>query len=395
MEMLLKEENAMLQKINNYLDSQKENALKSLEEIVNIDSFSYDKDGVNRVGAVIRQQLENAGIPYEIRENEEFGNHIIAVIKGKKQGKILLMGHQDTPHPPGTTLQRPFKVEGNLLRGPGVSDMKSGLISMIHTAIALQRFANEEMCDIELLFTPEEELGSPISRNIIVERAKDALAVFNLEAARPDGSIVTSRKGSAHMKIEIEGRASHSGAFIEDGISANDELAIKMTKIKQLMDLDKGTTVNFGKIEGGISNNVVSPYAFATIHSSFWSEKDFNELYQQINKVVETPYITGTKSKLTGGIGILPMEKHEGVSKLFKIVQKAAEGLHLNITEQQTKGAADAGFTASLGVPTICGMGPVGGNWHALDEYMVLDTFIPRMKLLAASILLFVKESKL
>ncbi|KAB7707088.1 M20/M25/M40 family metallo-hydrolase [Bacillus aerolatus] len=399
MEKLLKEdcytEDAVLQKINNYLDSQKENALRFLEEIVNIDSFSYDKDGVNRVGAVIRKRLEDSGIPYEIRENGEFGDHIIAVIKGKKQGKILLMGHQDTPHPPGTTLQRPFKIEGNLLRGPGVSDMKAGLVSMINAAIALQEFAYEEMCDIELLFTPEEEIGSPISRNVIAERAKDALAVFNLEAARPDGSIVTSRKGSAHMKIEIEGRAAHAGAFIEDGISANDELALKMVKIKQLMDDKKGTTVNFGKIEGGISNNMVSPYAVATIHSAFWSEEDFNELYDQIKEIVATPYIPGTKSKLTGGIGIQPMEKHEGVSKMYNVVQKAAEVLNLTITEQRTKGAADAGFTASLGVPTICGMGPVGGNWHAVDEYMELDTFIPRMKLLANSILLFVRESKL
>lgn len=388
-------ENNVLQNINNYVDSQKDDALEFLKNIVNIDSFSYDKEGVNKVGAVIRNKLEEMDIPYEIRENEKFGDYIIAVIKGNQPGKILLMGHQDTPHPPGTTLERPFEIEGNLLRGPGVSDMKSGLVSMIIAAYALKKFANEEMCDIELLFTPEEEIGSPLSKEVIRERAKDALAVFNLEAARPDGSIVTSRKGSAHMKIEIEGKAAHAGAFIENGISANDELALKMIKIKLLMNKEKGTTVNFGKIEGGISNNVVSPHATATIHSTFWSEEDFNELYTQIKEIVETSYITGTKSKLTGGVGILPMEKNEGVSKMYEIVKKAAASLNLKITEQRTKGSADAGFTASLGIPTICGMGPVGGNWHAVDEYMELDTFIPRTKLLANSILLFVRESEL
>jgi glutamate carboxypeptidase len=383
--------NEVLQQISAFLENQEKDALRFLEEMVNIDSFTYDKVGVNKLGAVIQRELEHAGIPYEVCENEEFGNHIIASIKGNKSGKILLIGHQDTPHPPGTTSQRPFKIEGNLLRGPGVSDMKSGLVAMVKASIALREFANGEMCDIELLFTPDEEIGSPISRNVIEERAKDALAVFNLEPGRPDGSVVTSRKGSAHLRIDIEGKASHAGAFIEKGVSANDELALKMIEIKKLMNLEKGTTVNFGKIGGGVSNNMVSPSAYATIHSSFWLEADFNELYQQIRDIVETPYIEGTRSVLTGGIGILPMEKHEGVAKLFNIVEKAAAGLHIPITEQQTKGAADAGFTASLGIPTICGMGPVGGNWHADNEYTELDTFIPRTKLLAHSILLFVR----
>lgn len=377
--------------INEYLESKKEDALVFLENIVNIDSNTYDKEGVNNVGAVIRGQLENANIEYEIRNNQAFGDHIIATIKGGKEGKILLMGHQDTPHPKGTTQVRPFQVEGNILRGPGVSDMKAGLVSMIYSAVALREFAFEDICNIELLFTPDEEIGSPISRAVIEERAKEALAVFNLESARPDGSVVTARKGSAHLKIEIEGKASHSGAFIEDGISANDELALKMSKIKQLMDDEIGTTINFGKIEGGISNNVVSPHATATIHIGFWNREDFDTLYSQINSIVETSFVKGTKSTLTGGIGILPMEKHDGVSKLYEIVQKAAMDLNLPITEQKTKGAADAGFASSLGIPTVCGMGAVGGNWHAVDEYMELDTFIPRMKLLAISILLCTK----
>ncbi|OKL37870.1 M20 family metallopeptidase [Domibacillus mangrovi] len=385
--------NEVLKNINEYLENKEGDAYSLLKEIVNIDSFSYDKEGVNQVGAVIMEELAAKGVPYEVLNNEEYGNHIIAFIKGQKKGKILLMGHMDTPHPPGTTAERPFSVEGNHLKGPGVSDMKAGLVTMINAAVALREFANGEMCDIELLFTPDEEIGSPISRDVIKERSKNALAVFNLEAGRPDGSVVTARKGSAHMKIEIEGKAAHSGAFIEDGISANDELALKMIKIKQLMDVEKGITVNIGKVEGGISNNVVSPHASATIHSGFWTEEDFNELYRGIESIVSTSYIEGTKSKLSGGISMLPMEKHEGVSRIYKIVQTAAKELNLPITEQRTKGAADAGFAASLGIPTICGMGPVGGKWHAVDEYLEQDTFLPRMKLLANSILLFVRES--
>lgn len=381
-------EETIHQNVNNYLEEKEEEALKLLEKIVNIDSYSTDKVGVNNVAIVIQEILELERIPYEVRVNEDLGNHIIATVKGGRRGKILLMGHMDTVYPMGTVANRPFTIEENLLRGPGVSDMKAGVVTMLYAAIALGKFANEEVCDIELLFTPDEEIGSPISRGIIEQRARGALGVFNLEAGRPDGSVVTARKGSAHLKIEIEGKAAHSGAFIENGISANDELALKMTKIKEFMNPEEGITINFGKVSGGIGNNVVSPYASATIHLGFWATKDFNLVYDKIKSVVDTPFVEGTKSKLSGGIGMLPMEKHEGVSKMYEIVQLAAKKLNLSITEQKTKGAADAGFSSSMGIPTICGMGPVGGNWHAVDEYVELDTFLSRMQLLASSILL-------
>lgn len=384
--------NQVITELTEYLADNEKEALDFLKSIVNTDSFSYDKEGVNNVATQVMELLESKGISYVTRENEEFGNHIIATIEGPKDGKILLMGHMDTVHPDGTTKDRPFAVEGNILRGPGVSDMKAGLVTMIYAATALKKFAHEDLCDIEILFTPEEEIGSPISRSVIEERAKDALAVFNLEAGRPDGSVVTARKGSAHMKIEIEGKASHSGAFIENGISANDELALKMVKIKELMNNDKDVTVNLGIVKGGVSNNMVSPHATATIHSGFWKTEDFDELYKKIEEIVNTSYIKGTKSTLSGGVSILPMEYNEGTAHLYKIVQECAKDMSIPITEQHTKGAADAGFASSMGVPTICAMGPVGGNWHAIDEYMELDTFLPRMELLMRSILSFSKD---
>lgn len=381
--------------INRYLENIEEEILELLKEIVNIDSHSNDKSGVDTVAAVIKNKLEENNIPNEILANEDLGNHIIATVKGNKEGKILLMGHMDTVYPSGTVSKRPFENDGKLLRGPGVSDMKSGLVTMLGAAMALKEVAGSDICDIELLFTPDEEIGSPISRAVIEERSKNALAVFNLEAGRPDGSIVTARKGSAHLKIEIEGKAAHSGAFIEQGISANDELALKMTEIKKLMNEEKGITINFGKVKGGISNNVVSPFAAATIHIGFWTLEDFLETQSKIRSIVDTAYISGTKSILSGDISMLPMEKHDGVAKLYEIVQMAAKELNIAITEQRTKGAADAGFASSLGVPTICGMGPVGGNWHSEDEYLELESFLPRMKLLANSILILVRNSNL
>lgn len=374
--------------INNYLESKEDEALSFLEKLVKIDSYSYDKAGVNEVSHLIQEKLESKGIECEIKENEDYGNHLIARVKGDKSGKILMVGHQDTAHKTGTLKHFNFTNDGELLRGPGVSDMKSGLVYMIYILLAFNELKLENVYDIEILFTPEEEIGSPISKGIIAEKSKDALAVFVLEPARPDGSIVTSRKGSAHLKIEVEGKAAHSGAFIEQGISANDELANKMIAIKKLVDTDKDLTLNFGLIEGGLSNNIVSPSAMGTIHCAFWEVEDFEAVYEKINEVVKHSFIPGTKSTLSGGTGMLPMEKNLKNRELYEqVVLKAAKDLNQDIIGLPTKGASEAGFTSAQGVPTICAMGPTGGKWHTEDEYLELDSFMPRLKLLGTSIL--------
>lgn len=380
--------------VTQYIQKRQSSAIEFLGELVDTDSSASDKKSVDQVGQLIQQRLKQDGIDYQIHSHSQYGDAIIATIPGELPGKVLLMGHMDTAFPLGTAKERPFKQEGDLLLGPGVSDMKSGLVTMLEAATALKACAKDQICDIEILFTSEEEIGSPISRAIIEEIARDARAVFNLEPGRPDGSVVTARKGSAHLRIDIEGKAAHSGAFIENGISANDELAHKMIEIKKLMNVDEGITINFGVIQGGIGNNIVSPSASATIHLAFWTSKQYEQTVHAIQKIVDHSYIAGTNSTFSGGLSMLPMEKHEGVAKLYQAVTEAGNEHGIKVKEQRTKGAADAGFTASLGIPTICGMGPVGGNWHAIDEYMELSTFEPRTILLAHSILQFLKNSE-
>lgn len=239
-----------------------------------------------------------------------------------------------------------------------------------------------------MLFTPDEEIGSPVSRRVIEERAKDACAVFNLEAGRPSGSVVTARKGSAHFAFEIEGKAAHSGLHIEEGISAIEELGYKIIELKQLNDPEKEITVNVGVVKCGINTNVVAPQALGSVHVGFRTLEDYQSTLERISQIVQTCYIPGTASRLTGDIGMLPMERTPGIVKLFEVVKEAAAMLRIDLTEESTRGAADAGFPASLGIPTVCGMGPIGGKYHSVDEYMVLDSFVPRVKMLALSITL-------
>ncbi|RST77389.1 M20 family peptidase [Siminovitchia acidinfaciens] len=373
--------------INDFIEQNENEIFNLLKKIVNTDSYSRDREGVNRVAALLKQGLDEFSIPYVTREQEQFGDHIIATLKGTRPGKILLMGHMDTVHTPGTVKDRPYTENGNIAFGPGLSDMKAGLVSILYAAGAVKN-ASLDLPDIEILYTPDEEIGSPTSRAIIEERAKDAMAVFNLESGRADGSVVTARKGSAHLSFEIEGKASHSGLFIEEGISANDELACKMVELRKLMDMERGITINVGTISGGVNTNVVSPHASATLHVGFWRIEDYKETEEKIKKIIDTSYIKGTKATLSGSISFQPMEKHEGVAAMYDLVKKAGESLGIEVTEEATKGAADAGFPAALGIPTICGMGPVGGKWHSKDEYMEIDSYIPRIQLLANSIVL-------
>jgi glutamate carboxypeptidase len=369
------------------IENNRESSFEFLKKIVNIDSFTHDKKGVNEVAQVIIDQMDALGIKYQTYQNEKYGDHIIGTIKGTLPGKILLLGHRDTPHPPGTVKERPYVEKGNIAYGPGVSDMKAGLVSMIMAASAIHK-SGMPICDIEILITPDEEYGSPISRSVIEERSKDAVAVFNLESGRPDGSVVTARRGSAHFKFEIKGRASHSGVAIEAGISAIEEAACKIMDLRALNNPSNQISLNVGTINGGTNSNVVAESATGTIHVGYATDEDFTVLTEKIKSIINKSYVRGTKSILTGGEGILPMEKTVGGKQLYKIVKEAAELHGINLTEIEERGAADAGFVASLGVPVICGMGPIGGKWHSVGEYMEIDSFIPRIKMLATSIVL-------
>lgn len=378
--------NQLTGRIQDYVDSHFGEVLKSLEAAVNTASYTWDPAGVNRVQGLFIGHLERLGFTVTVRTQEKLGNHVIARLPGPRPGKILLMGHVDTVHPPGTEKERPFTMRDGCLWGPGVSDMKGGVVAGLYALEALLVAGWADRPTLEVLLTPDEEIGSPSSRPVIEERAADAMAVFNLESGRPDGSVVVKRKGSGHLEMRIEGRAAHSGVWIEKGISAVEELAQKVIRLHALTDLNRGLTVNVGVVEGGVNTNVVAPHAGARVHLGSWSREDFEELLGKVGEIVATSYVPGTRSTLHGGISFLPMERHQGVERLLACVQRAGDRVGYEVKATATNGAADAGFTASLGIPTICGMGPVGGGWHGLDEYAELDTFPARIKLIALSV---------
>ncbi|WP_230530757.1 M20 family metallopeptidase [Microvirga roseola] len=361
--------------------------IDQLRLLVDTDSGSYDKEGVDRVGAHLRTFLEGAGLTCETFVSERYGDGLRATLgtPDERQKPILLMGHRDTVFPKGETGQRPFRIEDHLAYGPGVADMKAGLVMNSFVLAAFARFGAPG--PIVGLYTSDEEIASPSSRALIEQEARRARAVFNAEPGRPSGNVVTGRKGGVFIRMEIRGVPAHSGVNFEQGVSAIEELSRKVTAIHALTDLEKGITVNVGLVSGGQSVNTVAPNARAEIDLRYIEPQDHSRIVGQIQEIVATSFVPGTSAELEILGEFLPLVSTDASRQLFALYAGCAERIGLTVGEEFTGGCADSGFAAALGVPTLCATGPCGGKAHSPDEYLELDTLVPRAQALALSIL--------
>ena len=233
--------------ITEWIASQKQSMIDLLRDVVNIDSGSYDKPGVDAVGSRFQQHFAAHGIEAWREPHDVFGDAIHALVAkpGSNEKPVLLMGHRDTVFPKGEVARRPFTIEGSRAYGPGVADMKGGLVINAFVAAAFHKFGSAP-CPIKVLITADEEIGSPSSRPVIEREGRAARAVYNSEPGRPTGNVITGRKGGVFMRVEIAGKAAHSGNNFGDGISAIGELAHKIVQIHALTDMAKGITLNVG-----------------------------------------------------------------------------------------------------------------------------------------------------
>lgn len=368
--------------------------LDLLQRLVNIDSGSYDKAGVDRVAKVIRAFFEEQspadsdGITCDIIPVEKHGDALRATLPGGDGGNrpVLLMGHRDTVFGKDEASRRPFTIKDGRAYGPGVADMKAGLVMNAFVFAAFAAHGGASM-PLVALFTGDEEIGSPTSRPIIEAEARRARAVFNSEPGRASGNIVSGRKGGIFFRVEITGRAAHSGANFADGRSAILELARKIEAWHGLTDLDAGTTVNIGLISGGQSVNSVAPNASCEIDLRYVDPAARSDLIAAITKIAETSSIDGT----TGSIEIigefLPLHQSPEAADLFDVYTSASLQLDVEVDGEFTGGCADSGFAAAVGTPTLCGVGPVGGKAHSPDEYLEVASMVSRAQAVALSIM--------
>jgi glutamate carboxypeptidase len=374
-----------------WLASQHDAMVALLREMVDIDSGSYNKPGIDAVGAVVERFLVGQGVAVERLAQPKHGDCLRARPAwdgpaGNAGGNIVLMGHRDTVFPDGEVQRRPFTIRDGIAYGPGVADMKAGLVMNAFVLAAFHKFGGAP-APLVGLFTGDEEIGSPEGRPVIEAEARGARAVFNSEPGRVSGNVVTGRKGGVFMVFRITGKAAHSGGAFSEGISAIEELARKVQAIHALTDLDRGITLNVGLVSGGQSVNTVAPWAEGQIDLRYVKPEDRDDIMPRIGAIIERSFVPGTKAELTIRGEFLPLTQLPAARRLFELYVQSAADSGFSTAGEFAGGCADSGFTAAVGAPTICAVGPVGGQAHSPDEFLRLDSFVPRAQACARAIL--------
>ena len=302
------------------------------------------------------------------------GPHIHWV--GGPDTKVLILGHHDTVHPVGTIDRLPFSNVGGVLRGPGVFDMKAGIVQAIHAVASL-----EDASHVEILLTADEEIGSRASKDLLEERARACGAVLVLEPSADGGALKTGRKGTGTFTVSIEGRASHAGLEPEKGINSLVELAHLIPQIVDIAVPEKGTTVTPTLASSGTADNVVPALTTLAVDVRVAVPEEKPRVEEAFRNLVT--HVDGTRVSVSGGIGRPPM--HESASvELFAIARRVAAGVGIGQLDGiVVGGGSDGNFTAAVGVQTLDGLGAVGGGAHGDDEHVVADTMPARAALIA------------
>ncbi|RJS58650.1 M20 family metallopeptidase [Bacillus sp. PK3_68] len=370
-----------------YLHSKKQEMIDLLETIVNTDSNSYDKEGVDQVSALLKNKFEEIGMYVKVHRQTKQGNHLEIKAERESQPKILIVSHMDTVFPKGEAKKRPFSIIGDKAYGPGVNDEKASHVQLLYAMKALKESGSAAVNNVHIIFNSDEEIGSISSKALIEEAAAEKDYSLIVECGRPNDGVVTERKGVGHFVMRVQGKSAHAGVEPEIGISAIEELAYKVIRLQELNDYDQGLTVNVGLIKGGTSVNTVPPYAEAEIDVRVKNNDQAMNITKSIHKIAGEEVVHGTRTELSGGIDRPPMERTEESEKLFNRIRETGKELGFAIHEVSTGGGSDASFTAAKGIPTIDGMGPIGEFSHSeTEEYTDLHSLVDRTILLAKTI---------
>lgn len=291
---------------------------------------------------------------------------------------VLLLGHVDTVFPAATIGTRPFTVHGDTATGPGVFDMKAGLVQLV---FALRELAGEPGNPaVTVVLNADEEIGSPGSERIIRREAASCRCALVLEPSGPDGAIKTRRKGIGFYRVSVAGRAAHPGLDFATGVNAVVELAHQVLALAAGTDLTRGSTVNVGVIGGGSGRNVVPDAAFAEVETRFWSAAEGRRLDRALRELAAVDVRAGLD--VSGGVHRAPMERTPAVAELVELAVSCAAEAGWTLPETSAGGVSDGNITAAAGLPTLDGLGAVGGGAHGPDEFVRLDELESRVTLL-------------
>ncbi|MGH2596752.1 MAG: M20 family metallopeptidase [Actinomycetota bacterium] len=370
-----------------------EEFVAALEAMVNVDCGSYTPAGVNEIADLCERRFQANGWEVERRQHQpgdgddpQLGDLLIGRLRGAGGPDVLLVGHMDTVFDEGTVEERPFRIEGDIARGPGVSDMKGGLLTGFFAIEALQKAGYDGHGTITYVCNPDEEIGSPFSRPVIRELAPQHDAALVLEGARANGDIVSARKGITDYRIVFKGRAAHAGVEPEKGRNAVLDAAHAIVALQGLNDRWPGVTVNVGVVHGGTRTNVVAERCELQVDLRSPELAALEAAEAEIERICAEHVVPDVTTEVIGQGWHRPMEKKEGAARLVEIAVSVAGELGFPLHDAATGGASDANTTSAAGTPTIDGLGPVGGDDHAPAEWLDLTSIVPRIALLAGII---------
>ena len=368
-----------------YFQNQQSNVVETIRQLVEIESPSDVKQAVDRLTTIVGSRFSELGGRLHVHNAQKFGNHLQVSFKASgsaRQKPLLLLGHTDTVYPIGTISKMPCRTNQRRLFGPGVLDMKSGIALALHVIEGQLKWnAGKLPRKITVLLVSDEEIGSPSSRVITEKLARESEAVLVLEPGH-GLALKTARKGVGEYAIKVTGKAAHAGLDFEKGQSAILELAKQVSEISKLVDLNRGITLNVGKISGGTRSNVIPAEATAVVDLRASTMKDAVKVDRWLRSL--KPFNRACQITISGGINRPPMERTAGVAALYAKAVEIAKALGWDLEEAAVGGGSDGNYTAALGIPTLDGLGGVGEGAHAQHESIVISELPRRAALLSA-----------
>lgn len=369
-----------------YIDGHRDAMIDFWRQLVQIESGSANKAGVDAVAHRVQEELDTIGAHTEIHEMKRAGNMLVSALnEDVPEAPVLLLGHMDTVFPDGTVAARPFTLRDGKAYGPGVLDMKGGVTIAVFAMKALKE-AGWAKRSVRLVLAGDEEVGHCDSDcdQQIMEQARGAVAAFNCESGRLGNEVVVQRKGALTYRMDVTGIAAHAGNEPEKGRSAILEVAHKVIAIQNLTDWQQGTTYNVGVISGGTVANAVPDTASILIDVRYLKKEYVPDIEAKLQDVAHTNYVDGTKTSLTQLSCCIPMERMAGTDGLLAKVQEAYASFGMPRPSGITVGGgSDSAYTVAAGVPTICAMGVEGSRHHSPEEYASVESLYARAKALA------------
>ncbi|MGL4797310.1 MAG: M20 family metallopeptidase [Paraclostridium sp.] len=382
--------NEQLTQLFQFIDDSKENMITLWEEVVNIESGTMQKEGVDFLCKRLARELNSANVETSILEMDKVGNFLIGDWGVDNIGKpLMFLGHMDTVFKEGAVAKNPFRIEENKAFGPGVLDMKAGLVIAIYVLKGLNHIGYNQR-PIKIAFAGDEENSHALSNagDIMLELSKGIAAAFNFETGYLSDGLVVGRKGSFRLTIDINGIAAHSGNAPQDGRSAILEAAHKIIAIEALNDYSNGTSLNVGLVSGGVSVNTVPNKCSLEVDVRYTKKENLDLIIEKIDSIVEAVYVEGTSSSSHKTKPGVIMEDSKEVMSLFNHIAKTASDINYGeVHPIKVGGWSDASLIASNGIPVVCGLGVKGHGNHSPDEYAVVDSVFSRAKLIGACVL--------